>query len=90
MLKCPPSCCFYDKHTASRVKQKTIKLVLDNLVFVFSAKHAAIRRKSKDWLARNVQFLFYFVKNIIKIIKINVRFINIQVTCIIFVQKSQR
>ena len=29
-----------------RVKPKTIKLVL-------LAKHAALRRKSKDWLARN-------------------------------------
>ena len=32
-----------------RVKTKTIKLVFVS----FSDKHAALRRKSKDWLARN-------------------------------------
>ena len=31
-----------------RIKPKTVKLE-----FCFSAKHATLRRKSKDWLARN-------------------------------------
>jgi hypothetical protein len=33
----------------NRIKPKTIKLVFN----CFSAKHVALRRKSKDWMARN-------------------------------------
>jgi len=35
--------------SSDRVKPKSIQLVF----FCFLAKHAAILRKSKDWLARN-------------------------------------